>query len=208
MLRCRHRDRGGWPTEDAEAIARARDGDQDAYEVLVGRYTAPAHRTAYFLGAGDDAEDVVQEAFVKAYRALPRYRDGAPFRPWLLRIVANETKNAVRGRGRRERLALRALDAPPADDPVLHAVEEERRRALLECMRELAGKDREVVVCRYFVGLSEAETAAALGIARGTVKSRTSRALSRLRTRLEDASMSCQAAVVVGLARCAVVSVR
>lgn len=178
-------------TEDAEAVRRARNGDPDAYEVLVARYTAPAHRLAYFLGAGDDAEDVVQEAFVKAYRALPRYRPGAPFRPWLLRIVANETKNTVRSRKRRERLTLRALDVRPSDGDVrpsdgadLHATDAERRQALLAGVRALAGKDREVIVCRYFLDLSEAETATALSLPVGTVKSRTSRALARLRTRL------------------------
>jgi RNA polymerase sigma factor (sigma-70 family) len=172
-------------TEDTEAVRRARDGDPDAYEVLVARYTAPAHRLAYFLGAGDDAEDVVQEAFVKAYRALSRYREDAPFRPWLLRIVANETRNAVRGRKRRERLALRALDVRTPDEPYLQAADTDRRRALLAGVRALAGKDREVIVCRYFLELSEAETATALSLPVGTVKSRTSRALARLRARLD-----------------------
>ena len=67
------------------------------------RYTAAAHRAAYFFGAGSEAQDVVQDSFVKAYRALNRFRPGAEFRPWLLRIVANETRNAVRSRrgGRR-----------------------------------------------------------------------------------------------------------
>jgi RNA polymerase sigma-70 factor, ECF subfamily len=172
-------------TEDAEAVRRAQDGDPDAYEILVARYTAPAHRLAYFLGAGADADDVVQEAFVKAYRALPRYRAGAPFLPWLLRIVANETKNVVRGRKRREHLAMRALDLRPADEPYPKVAEAERRRALIDELRSLAGKDREILVCRYFLDLSEAETATTLSLPVGTVKSRTSRALAKLRARLD-----------------------
>jgi len=148
------------------------------------RYTAPAHRLAYLLGAGNDADDVVQEAFVKAYRALARYRPEAPFRPWLLRIVANETKNAVRSRKRRERLAVRALDLLPPDEPFRDAVDDQRRQDLLDGVRSLAGKDREILVCRYFLELSEAETAVTLSLPRGTVKSRTSRALGRLRARL------------------------
>jgi RNA polymerase sigma factor (sigma-70 family) len=127
---------------------------------------------------------VVQESFVKAYRALPRYRTDAPFRPWLLRIVANETKNSVRSRRRRERLAWQALDMRPVDEPFRHTVEEQRRRELLACVRALTGKDRDVLVCRFFLDLSEAETAVILSLPRGTVKSRTSRALARLRSRL------------------------
>jgi DNA-directed RNA polymerase specialized sigma24 family protein len=98
--------------------------------------------------------------------------------------VANETKNTVRSRKRRERLAVRALDVRTADGPDVHAADSARRHALLEGVRALAGKDRDVIVCRYFLDLSEAETAIALSLPLGTVKSRTSRALARLRTRL------------------------
>ncbi|HEV7897317.1 MAG TPA: sigma factor, partial [Planosporangium sp.] len=84
--------------DDAEIVARARAGDLDAYEVLVARHTAFAHRTAVLLGAGDDAEDAVQEAFVKAFRRLRLYRGDSPFRSWLLAIVANETRNLHRSR--------------------------------------------------------------------------------------------------------------
>ena len=93
--------------DDAEAVARARAGDLDAYEVLVARYTALAHRTAVLFGAGDDAEDVVQEAFVKGYRRLRQIRGDAPFRAWLLAIVTNEARNLLRSRRRRAGLALR-----------------------------------------------------------------------------------------------------
>src|SRR2546423_11645198 len=93
--------------DDAEAVARARAGDLDAYEVLIARYTALAHRTAVLFGAGDDAEDVVQEAFVKGYRRLRQIRGDAPFRAWLLAIVTNEARNLLRSRRRRAGLALR-----------------------------------------------------------------------------------------------------
>lgn len=78
-----------------------RGGESAAFAVLVRRYGGIARRTAAVLGAGADTDDVVQEAFVKAYGALGTFRDGAPFRPWLLRIVANETRNARRTAGRR-----------------------------------------------------------------------------------------------------------
>ena len=174
--------------DDAEAIARSLDGDLDAYAVLVARYTAPAHRTAYLLGAGDEADDVVQEALVKAFRQLRKFRIGEPFAPWLLRIVANETKNLNRSRRRRAALAVRlsVLEGEPAPaagvaGPVGGALAKERRGELLKMVDALPDKERQAVVCRYFLELSEAETAQMLGWPVGSVKPRTFRALSRLR---------------------------
>jgi RNA polymerase sigma factor (sigma-70 family) len=180
--------------DDATAVARARTGDLDAYEVLVARYTAPAHRAAVLLGAGSDADDVVQEALVKAYRQISRYRGDAGFRPWLLAIVANETRNLHRSRRRRDGLVLRAAirsdPEPVAEDPAESAMAVERRRLLMEQMRLLDAKDREVLVCRFLLDLSEAETAVTLGLPKGTVKSRTARALTRLRGRLRAGEVS------------------
>jgi RNA polymerase sigma factor (sigma-70 family) len=175
--------------DDAAAVSRARDGDLDAYDVLVARYTVPAHRAAVLLGAGADADDVVQEAFVKAYRQISRYRGESGFRPWLLAIVANETRNLHRSRRRREGLVLRAAAAherpePAAPDPADTVLADERRRHLVDQLRLLDARDREVLVLRFLLDLSEAETAVTLGLPRGTVKSRTSRALARLRGRL------------------------
>ena len=171
--------------EDAEAVARACDGDLDAYCVLVARYTLRAHRAAFLLGAGEESDDVVQEAFVKAFRHLSRFRVGEPFGPWLLRIVANETKNLSRSRRRRAALALRlcAAESPSqaADGPVDEVLATERRARLLAVVSELPDRERKVLVCRYFLDLSEAETAQVLGWPIGSVKSRTSRALNRLR---------------------------
>ncbi|MEU8616189.1 sigma-70 family RNA polymerase sigma factor [Actinoplanes sp. NPDC048791] len=174
--------------DDAAAVARARTGDVDAYEVLVVRYTTPAHRAAVLLGAGADADDVVQEAFVKAYRQLAHYQGRSGFRPWLLAIVANETRNLHRSRRRRDGLVLRAAarEHPEAaePDPAESVLEGERRRHLVEQIRLLDTRDQEVLVCRFLLDLSEAETAETLGLPKGTVKSRTSRALTKLRGRL------------------------
>ena len=82
--------------------------------MLVARYTLRAHRAAFLLGAAEESDDVVQEAFVKAFRHLSRFRAGEPFAPWLLRIVANETRNLTRSRRRRTALALRLSAAEPA----------------------------------------------------------------------------------------------
>lgn len=141
------------------------------------------------LGAGDDADDVVQEAFVRAFNALGSFRAQASFRPWLLQIVANETMNLHRARHRRAGLQLRLSthDYPPqpADaDPETAAVSDDRRSILLDAVRQLPHKDQLVITCRYFLELSEAETAQVLGWPAGSVKSRLSRALGRLRVRL------------------------
>jgi RNA polymerase sigma factor (sigma-70 family) len=173
--------------DEADAVARARGGDLDAYEVLVAHFTAPAHRAATLLGAGADADDVVQEAFVRAYRRLGQYR-GDGFKAWLMAIVANETRNLIRSRRRRAgvlfRAAVREDPLPLEVDPADEAEASERRRFLVDQLRQLDTRDREVLVCRYLLDLSEAETATTLGLARGTVKSRTARALSRLRERM------------------------
>ena len=151
------------------------------------RHAPVAIRTASLLGAGDDAEDVVQEAFVKAYAALDRFRPGAPFRPWLLRIVANETRNAHRASGRRTARERRAWEqarplllARPEDpeDALLSAV---RQEALVHGLDQLSPEQRQVVTCRYLLDLDEAETVEVLGWPRGTVKSRLHRGLIRLR---------------------------
>ena len=164
-----------------------------AYEELVRRYQDVAVRTAYVISPDGDAEDAAQEAFVKAYAALHRFRSGSPFRPWLLRIVANEARNRRRSAGRRAGLALRAAEGRPSDDaapsPESAVLARERRAILLAALSELRDDDREVISARFFLELSEAETAEALGIPRGTVKSRLSRALGRLRGQLGAAEM-------------------
>src|SRR6476660_8379234 len=98
------------PLDEAELVERARRGDLEAWETIVRTYQGIALRTAYLLaGNAADAEEAAQDAFVKAYRALWRFRPGAPFKPWLLRIVANEARNRRRSAGRRAALALRAI---------------------------------------------------------------------------------------------------
>ena len=149
-------------------------------------YQGIAFRTAYVISRNAaDAEEAAQDGFVKAWRALGRFREGAPFRPWLLRIVANEAHNRVRSAGRRAGLALRAAteessgDAAPSPEAVLLSAEQ--REGLLAAVNELPEEQRLVVSLRYFLGLSELEVAEALDVPQGTVKSRNARALERLR---------------------------
>lgn len=170
-------------------IERAKGGEGAAYEELVRRYQEVAFRVAYVVtGSAVEAEDAAQEGFIRAYRALERFRAGAPFRPWLLEIVANVARNQRSARVRRDALALQLAARwdreASADSPEAEALAREERGELLAAINRLREVDRRVIVCRYFLGLSESETAAALGCARGTVKSRSSRALDRLRAEL------------------------
>lgn len=188
--------RSGGPigdTADGEAavIARVRAGEAEAYAQLVRAHTGVALRAAVAFGAGADAEDVVQSAFFKAYQALGRFRDGASFRPWLLRIVVNETRNTVRSAGRARAVAGREARfqgadplIPDAADPATAALAQERRTLLSAALEELTEEQRQVVTCRYLLEMDEAETAQALGWPRGTVKSRLNRGLKKLEQRL------------------------
>lgn len=160
--------------EEQQLVTRAQRGDGSAFAALVQPHETMAFRLAYVItGDRGDAEDATQDALMKAWRALGRFRGGEPFRPWLLRIVANEARNRRRSAGRRLRLTLRAAAEPV--DPDFD------RGPLLDAVNELPEDAQAVIACRYLLGLSEQETAAALDVAQGTVKSRTSRALERLR---------------------------
>ena len=175
-------------SSDDQLIARAKDGDVDAYGELVRRHEQVTFRTAFAVcGNAADAEDAAQEALIKAYRALPGFRAGAPWRPWLLRIVANEARNRRRAAGRRAHLVTRLAPQPAEgatapEDALLAGTE---RQALADALRALDPPQRQVVVLRHLVGLTEAECAAVLGCRPGTVKSRLSRALDNMRTTLE-----------------------
>jgi RNA polymerase sigma factor (sigma-70 family) len=177
----------GPPLEDADLARRAGRGQVEAYEELVRRYQGLAHRTAYVVtGSAADAEDAAQAAFVKAWYAMERFDPERPFRPWLLRIVANEAKNRRRAGARHAALELEAVgERPPeAPSPEEESLAEERRAALLRAVNGLRPDDRLVIAYRYFMELSESEMAEVMGVAPGTVKSRLSRALGRLRKAL------------------------
>ena len=139
------------------------------------------------LGSADGADDVVQIALERAWRAQRTYDEARPFRPWFLRIVANTARNDRRARGRRAALARRvAVDersgaGPTPEDDALAAGD---RALVLAALNRLPGSDREVLALRYVEGLSEADVGAVLDVPVGTVKSRLSRAKGRLRDAL------------------------
>jgi RNA polymerase sigma-70 factor (ECF subfamily) len=170
-------------------VAAACEGDAVSFGALVERYQQPAFRAAWLLLRDAQAsEDVAQEAFVRAYKQMHRFRADAPFRPWLLRIVQNLALNELRSRQRRgglvERVGIfapRAIEPPHAE---VAAADESAR--LLRAMDELPSDDRTVLHLRYFLELPEREIAAAIGRPAGTVKSRLHRASGRLRTIIES----------------------
>ena len=175
------------PGADDDLVAKATAGDLEAFEALLRRHAPVATRVAIVIAGPDDADDVLQEAYLRAHRALGRFRRGSEFRPWLLAIVANQARNHRRSAWRRGALALRV--ATPRGDtggpaPEDAALEAERRRLVLDALAALGPKDRLVVACRYLLELSEAETVAVTGWPAGTVKSRLARALDRLRADL------------------------
>lgn len=169
--------------QEAALVARARAGDADAWEALVRRHQEPVFRLAYLiLGDAAEAEDAAQEAFIRAYLALGRFDAARPLRPWLLSIVANLARNRRRSLGRYWAALQRAFLAEPrhhAPPPDRTPASDARR--LRQAVERLRPDGRDMIYLRYFLGLSEAETAEALAIPPGTAKSRHSRALAQLR---------------------------
>lgn len=168
---------------EADLIRRAREGDTAAYEQLVRQHQEAVFRLAYLiLGSAADAEDTAQDVFVRAYRALDRFDDSRPLRPWLLAISANVARNRHRAL-RRYTAALRRLIVPEAISPDMDSGLE--AQALWQAVRRLSAADQEVIYLRYFLQLSVSEAAQAMNVEAGTVKSRLSRALVRLRDVIE-----------------------
>lgn len=161
-----------------------------AYEVLVRRHQEAALRMATLIAGADAAEDAVQEAFIKAFGALKRFRSGSSFRPWILKIAANEARNKLRSARRHSAIELRlAADRPSggaAPPPEVAVLQRETGEELAAALWRLSERDRLVIGYRYLLDLSEAETAEALGVRLGTAKSRLSRALSKLRDELDS----------------------
>lgn len=173
---------------DAELVERAKQGDVAAYGELVRRHQRDARRAAAAIGGIDGADDCAQEAFVRGFRSLHRFRSGAPFRPWILTIVVNVTRNQQRSTSRWTRAATSTSDGrrtigtrPSAEHEMLVG---DRHDSLHAALDALPKKHREVVLCRYLLELTEQETAQVLDLPAGTVKSRLSRALDHLQSTL------------------------
>ena len=175
-------------TTDAEpdetfVLARARQGDLAAFETVVRRYQRRVYGVALrIVRAHDVADDVAQEAFVRAWRSLDRFELGRPFGPWICRIAANLAVNHVRSpRAREEGLPEGYAETrSPDPGPLGRVLDGEARQVLDRAVSELSREQRAVFVLRTVEEMSYEEIAGALGISPGTVMSRLFRARERL----------------------------
>ncbi len=173
-------------SHDRQWIRRAQQDDATAWEQIVRQYQQPVFRLAYLvLGDAAEAEEAAQEAFVRAYLSLDGFDQERPLRPWLLQITRNVARNRRRSLGRYWANLRRWWQQQPV--PVESERHHERANAALlwQAVRRLKPAWQEVIYLRYFLELSEAETAATLDIAPGTVKSRHHRALAALKDVIE-----------------------
>jgi RNA polymerase sigma-70 factor (ECF subfamily) len=170
--------------EDEQAVRRCQDGDDEVFRHLVERYGNVMYGTAFLMTRdATESADCVQEAFVSAWRAIGGFRPGSPVKPWLVHIVVNRV---ISNRRRRSLPLMPIPDALQLAGPDRTADEVEAREMVRLGLTELSSEYRQVVLLRYFAGLTVLETAAALGWPDGTVKSRLHRALAQMRSVLGE----------------------
>jgi RNA polymerase sigma-70 factor (ECF subfamily) len=181
---------------DATFVTRARSGDSDAFRVLVERHSRCLFRLAYRMtGNQQDAEDVVQESFLRAYRQLARFDERASFGTWLYRIAANCSLDMVRARKRRSEhqaadpdgeaidLALALPSTDPTPDRM--ALSGEVRERVQQAMNDLSPTERTAFVLRHYEGMCIEEVSRVLECAPGAAKHSVFRAVQKLRRSLE-----------------------
>jgi RNA polymerase sigma-70 factor, ECF subfamily len=174
--------------DEPTLIRHAANGDAAAWEPLVLAHQQAVFRLSYLLlGDPDDAEDVAQETFLRAWKHFRRFDSTRPLRPWLLSIASNLASNRRRSAGRYFAALTRAF----RDEPVSVNMEDKnlghmQANDLWKAVQTLNLPDQQIVYLRYFLDLSVAETAEVLQVAEGTVKSRLSRALEKLRNIIQQ----------------------
>lgn len=173
---------------EGDLLARARSGDLAAFEEIVGRYQRRVYGVAYrIVRRHDVADDVAQETFMRAHRALDTFDVARPFGPWICRIAANLAINHVRSPQFREEELPEGhaeMPAPAAGSPLARVLDREARAVLDAAMARLPAEQRAVFALRVVEELSYKEIAEALDISIGTVMSRLSRAREKLREAL------------------------
>ena len=178
------------PGDDSALVTAAQAGDPAAFGALVRRHQRAVYRVAYGLTRNaNDADDLAQETFVRAYQAIGRFRVGEPLMPWLSRIAVNLAYSLFRHRKRRPETSIEPLvesgeQWQGGTDPAEELAEHEHAAHLNEAFAELSPEHQAVLVLRAVQELSYEEMAAALHVPAGTVMSRLSRARAELKTRL------------------------
>jgi RNA polymerase sigma factor (sigma-70 family) len=184
--------------EEQELVKRARQGDLSAYDDLVRRYQERIYATLYHMTSNhEDANDLAQEAFIKAFQALKTFKGGSSFYTWVYRIAVNKTINFLKQRKNRSQMSLNDLDFNAEHDPDLVALVSEKtpRRAadlaelqekLNEAMQTLSEAHRLVVTLHDVQGLSHEEIAKIMDCNIGTVRSRLFYARQQLQGQLVD----------------------
>jgi RNA polymerase sigma factor (sigma-70 family) len=176
---------------EPELLTRAIGGDHEAYAKLVRPHERVAYRIAVAItGRNADAEEAMQNGFVKAYRSLHRFRVGAAFRPWLLKIVVNEAHNVLRAERRQARLGARAAEQHRAEiaGPDEAVIAREEVETVLGALARLPEADRLALALRYFAELPDGDAAALVGTSTEAHRVRLVRARRRLQALLEDAN--------------------
>lgn len=179
-------------TTDAAAIAAVLEGDVDAFAVLVDRYESEFLAFAkYMTGSADEAADVLQESFVRAYRSLRRCKDRENFKGWLFRIVSNQCKTHLARRKRRktESLADRAAELQASDNPHADLQEADVKQRVHEALQTLPDDQREALVLKYLHGLDISEMTKVLKASRSAIKMRLLRGREALREKLEGVAI-------------------
>jgi RNA polymerase sigma-70 factor (ECF subfamily) len=178
--------------EEHAAIRAARKGDRAAFGTLVRQYQRRAYAAAYsVVGNRDDALEIAQDAFVRAFRAMPRFDPAMPFYPWMHRIVRNLSLNHLKKRRRRGERSLDEMmesgyDVRSQDECAQdRAAREDLRADIQAAMARISPEHQEILRLRHFLDLSYAEIAECLGIPAGTVMSRLHAARKSLRRVLE-----------------------
>lgn len=191
---------------DEELVRAFQAGDFAAFDELTRRWERPIRGAAYrLLGSEEEARDLSQEAFLKAYRALPGFKREAKFSSWLYQIGLNLCRDRLRRRKVRTFVSLDALDERwsllgPRRPSVVDAVQRnEVAKAVGAALAELSDEEREVVILKEYQDLTFAQIAEVLGVPASTVKTRLYRALGILRGRLVERGIASVAAVVAPL---------
>ena len=186
--------------DEKDLLRRAGQGDQEAFRQLVETYQAPVYRLALRMCGGDAAlaEDAAQEAFLAAWRGLPRFRGDSRFSTWLYRLTTNAAIDCLRREKRyRSTDDVTELELPDdAPSPQEQAEQSETQSAVRRALSRLSEEHRQVLLLRYMQELDYSEIAAALAVSEGTVKSRISRAKTRLKEILSGAGNLSDAAPV------------